>query len=90
MKRRTAREKALQTLFQIDVSNIDPKEAITHALDEQESDPFFEELVFGVLEQKDKLDDMISQHLVNWKLDRIANVDRNHFKAVCVRNGVSR
>ncbi|MEY8845664.1 transcription antitermination factor NusB [Bacillus safensis] len=76
MKRRIAREKALQTLFQIDVSNIDPKEAITHALDEQESDPFFEELVFGVLEQKDKLDDMISQHLVNWKLDRIANVDR--------------
>ncbi|WP_144521042.1 transcription antitermination factor NusB [Bacillus pumilus] len=76
MKRRTAREKALQTLFQIDVSNIDPKEAITHALYEQESDPFFEELVFGVLEQKDKLDDMISQHLVNWKLDRIANVDR--------------
>ncbi|MFP3716795.1 transcription antitermination factor NusB [Bacillus safensis] len=76
MKRRTAREKSLQTLFQIDVSNIDPKEAITHALDEQESDPFFEELVFGVLEQKDKLDDMISQHLVNWKLDRIANVDR--------------
>ncbi|OYN65227.1 transcription antitermination factor NusB [Bacillus safensis] len=76
MKRRTAREKALQTLFQIDVSNIDPKEAITHALDEQESDPFFEELVFGVLEQKDKLEDMISQHLVNWKLDRIANVDR--------------
>ena len=76
MKRRTASEKALQTLFQIDVSNIDPKEAITHALDEQESDPFFEELVFGVLEQKDKLDDMISQHLVNWKLDRIANVDR--------------
>ncbi|MEK5335044.1 transcription antitermination factor NusB [Bacillus sp. FSL M8-0166] len=76
MKRRTAREKALQTLFQIDVSNIDPKEAITHALDEQESDPFFEELVFGVLEEKDKLDDMISRHLVNWKLDRIANVDR--------------
>lgn len=29
-----------------------------------------------MLEQKDKLDDMISQHLVNWKLDRIANVDR--------------
>ncbi|MGE6629367.1 transcription antitermination factor NusB [Bacillus sp. NPDC077027] len=76
MKRRTAREKALQTLFQIDVSDIDPKEAMTHALDEQETDPFFEELVFGVLEQKDKLDEMISQHLVNWKLDRIANVDR--------------
>ncbi|BBP90636.1 hypothetical protein BsIDN1_42540 [Bacillus safensis] len=48
MKRRTAREKALQTLFQIDVSNIDPKEAITHALDEQESDPFFSRNWFSV------------------------------------------
>ncbi|MES9689345.1 N utilization substance protein B, partial [Bacillus sp. JJ353] len=30
MKRRTAREKALQSLFQIDVSDIEPKAAIAH------------------------------------------------------------
>ncbi len=33
MKRRTAREKALQALFQIDVSDIAPNDAIEHALD---------------------------------------------------------
>ncbi|MCY7778251.1 transcription antitermination factor NusB [Bacillus haynesii] len=76
MKRRTAREKALQSLFQIDVSDIEPNEAMQHALDGQESDTFFEQLVYGVLENKEKIDEMIKQHLVNWKLDRLANVDR--------------
>ncbi|MCJ2147778.1 MULTISPECIES: transcription antitermination factor NusB [Bacillus] len=76
MKRRTAREKALQSLFQIDVSDTDPNEAMQHALDGQESDAFFEQLVYGVLENKEKIDEMIKRHLVNWKLDRLANVDR--------------
>ncbi|MFN2745392.1 MULTISPECIES: transcription antitermination factor NusB [unclassified Bacillus (in: firmicutes)] len=76
MKRRTAREKALQSLFQIDVSDIEPKEAMQHALDGLESDAFFEQLVYGVLENKSKIDEMIKRHLVNWKLDRLANVDR--------------
>ncbi|MFO6496176.1 MULTISPECIES: transcription antitermination factor NusB [Bacillus] len=76
MKRRTAREKALQSLFQIDVSDIEPKEAMQHALDDLESDAFFEQLVYGVLENKSKIDEMIKRHLVNWKLDRLANVDR--------------
>jgi N utilization substance protein B len=76
MKRRTAREKALQSLFQIDVSDIEPNEALQHALDGQESDAFFEQLVYGVLENKEKIDEMIKRHLVNWKLDRLANVDR--------------
>ncbi|MEC1261115.1 transcription antitermination factor NusB [Bacillus swezeyi] len=76
MKRRTAREKALQSLFQIDVSDIEPIEAMQHALDGQESDAFFEQLVYGVLENREKIDEMITRHLVNWKLDRLANVDR--------------
>lgn len=46
MKRRTAREKALQSLFQIDVSDIEPNEAMQHALDGQESDAFFEQISF--------------------------------------------
>ncbi|MFP7376148.1 transcription antitermination factor NusB [Bacillus paralicheniformis] len=76
MKRRTAREKALQSLFQIDVSDTEPNEAMQHTLDGQESDAFFEQLVYGVLENKEKIDEMIKRHLVNWKLDRLANVDR--------------
>lgn len=66
----------MQSLFQIDVSDIEPNEAMQHALDGQESDAFFEQLVYGVLENKEKIDEMIKRHLVNWKLDRLANVDR--------------
>lgn len=76
MNRRTAREKALQALFQIDVSDIESKEAMTHALDGAESDAFFENLVLGAVEHQSEIDRLISKHLVNWKLDRIANVDR--------------
>lgn len=39
MKRRTAREKALQALFQIDISDIDKETAIEHVLEGEKSDP---------------------------------------------------
>jgi N utilization substance protein B len=76
MKRRVAREKALQALFQIDLSDIETEDAMRHALDGEESDAFFENLVHGVVEHQTEIDQLISKHLVNWKLERIANVDR--------------
>lgn len=76
MKRRTAREKALQALFQVNVSKTDPKEAIVHALDEQKSDQFMEALVFGTIEHQKELDELITPHLVNWTIDRLANIDK--------------
>jgi transcription antitermination protein NusB len=77
MKRRTAREKALQALFQIDMSDIDPKIAIVHALDEESSDPYLEKLVFGVIEHQEEIDGAIIAQLEKWSLDRLANVDRS-------------
>ncbi len=76
MKRRTAREKALQALFQVNVSKTDPNEAIEHALDEQKSDQFMEALVFGTIEHEKELDEQITPHLVNWTIDRLANIDK--------------
>lgn len=77
MKRRMAREKALQALFQIDMSDIDPKEAIEHALEEVPSDPYLEGLVFGVLEHQEEIDKLITAQLEKWSLERLANVDRS-------------
>lgn len=77
MKRRMAREKALQALFQIDMSDIDPKEAIEHALEEVPSDPYLEGLVFGVLEHQEEIDQLITAQLEKWSLERLANVDRS-------------
>ncbi|MGD6853559.1 transcription antitermination factor NusB [Bacillus infantis] len=77
MKRRTAREKALQALFQIDVSQADPSEAIDHVLEGEEGDDYLTLLVTGVLENKEEIDSLIKQYLEKWKLERLATVDRN-------------
>jgi transcription antitermination protein NusB len=78
MKRRTARERALQALFQIDLSENEPREAITNVLREgEESDPFLEQLVLGVVENKEDIDLLLRDNLEKWKLERVANVDRS-------------
>jgi transcription antitermination protein NusB len=77
MKRRTAREKALQALFQIDVSNTDPSSAIEHVLEGEAGDEYLSKLVMGVVEQKSEIDPFIKENLEKWTIDRIATVDRN-------------
>jgi transcription antitermination protein NusB len=77
MKRRTAREKALQALFQIDVSNTDPASAIEHVLDGESGDDYLTKLVLGVIEQKNEIDPLIKENLEKWTMDRLATVDRN-------------
>ncbi len=77
MKRRIAREKAIQALFQVDRSDIEPEEALEHVLEEGEkADDFLKSLVKGTLENKEAIDERIKEHLQNWSLDRIGNVDR--------------
>ncbi|KZZ86251.1 transcription antitermination factor NusB [Bacillus sp. SJS] len=76
MNRRAAREKALQALFQIDVSQIDPADALQHAFDEEEVNSFTKDLVTGTISNLEEIDSLITPHLVNWKLERLANVDR--------------
>jgi len=77
MKRRTAREKALQALFQIDVSNTEPTLAIEHVLEGEAGDEYLSRLVLGVIERKAEIDELIIQNLEKWSLDRLATVDRN-------------
>ncbi|AZU63270.1 transcription antitermination factor NusB [Neobacillus mesonae] len=77
MKRRTAREKALQALFQIDVSNSEPSSAIEHVLDGEAGDEYLTGLVSGVVENKAKIDGLIVENLEKWSIDRLATVDRN-------------
>lgn len=76
VKRRTAREKAIQALFQIDLSDIDVEDAMHYALNGVKTDPFFERLVNGTIEHIHSIDDIIRMHLENWSFERIANVDR--------------
>ncbi|TFD92244.1 transcription antitermination factor NusB [Jeotgalibacillus sp. R-1-5s-1] len=77
MKRRTAREKALQALFQMDMNEMEPGEAIENILEDEKNDDYLTALVTGVHEHKPEIDQTIQGHLERWKIDRLARVDRN-------------
>jgi len=76
MKRHEAREKAFQTLFQIDINDIEPVIAINNILENEKNDAFLTYLVEGVINNKQSIDETISEHLENWSLSRLASVER--------------
>jgi transcription antitermination factor NusB len=78
MNRRTARRKALEGLFQVDVGKLDPHEVFQTLLPEAgEEDPFLHDLYFGTIAHMKEIDELIAAHLNHWTLERLANVDRN-------------
>lgn len=81
MSRRQARERALQVLFQVDIGGADPGEAMDH-MDEnfgkmKDNEEFAGRLVYGVLANLVFIDRVIAAVSKDWKLERMANVDRN-------------
>lgn len=77
MKRRTAREKSLQALYQMDVSGAEPEEAIANVLGEEAADEYLSKSVKGTFEHREEIDAMIKAHLEKWSFERLAKVDRN-------------
>ncbi|QQZ10897.1 transcription antitermination factor NusB [Heyndrickxia vini] len=77
MKRRTAREKALQALFQIDINEAAPEEAIKNILRDEQNDDYLNTLVNGTYGHIKEIDDTISRHLEKWTIERLAKVDLN-------------
>lgn len=75
MKRREAREKAVQTLFQLDNNEMPVEEAISYIIDGP-LDPFYEKLVRGTVENAQQLDDEITNKLENWSIDRLPKIER--------------
>lgn len=81
-KRTKARERALQALYQIDVASTDLDEALSRFWRsfepvEREVREMAEALVRGVAEHSREIDDAIEAVSTNWRLDRMAKVDRN-------------
>jgi N utilization substance protein B len=81
-RRTKARERALQALYQIDVAATDLDEALSRFWRsfepvEREVMALAEELVRGVARHRREIDDAIEGVSQNWRLDRMARVDRN-------------
>lgn len=82
--RHTARERAAQFLFQMDFNPDRPTEALKLFWEQQEEEKpskkvisFAEQIVYGVLQNKDEIDRQIISCADNWELSRMGAVDRN-------------
>jgi transcription antitermination protein NusB len=80
-QRRKAREIALQVLYELDVLDIDAKEAIeifwNYFGAPEESRKFSTFLIEGACDKKEEIDSLISSCSDNWSLARMSRVDRN-------------
>lgn len=76
MNRRTAREKAMQILFQLDMNESNPSEVIKNFIGENVGNKLLNILVEGVTAKQEEIDQVISSHLENWSIDRIASVEK--------------
>lgn len=79
--RRKARELALKAIFEFDFNHI-PLMAIMDRLQtDQISEPevlqFTQQLLSTYEQNQEAIDSSIEEHSSNWKLSRMANVDRN-------------
>jgi N utilization substance protein B len=87
--RRRAREYALQVLFSLDVNEgISLAQALAHfwrdfkdSDEAEDRDPqvvtFAESLVRGTVDNLKEIDDVVQRASKNWRLERMARVDRN-------------
>ena len=79
--RSRAREAALKTLYQMDVTRDSPAEALKiffrHHRVAVSSQPFVARLVEGTTQHLAEIDPLLRRHATNWTLERMAIVDRN-------------
>lgn len=76
MNRRTSREKAMQVLFQLEINECNPDQAIEDFIGLSSASEFLMNLVNGVTNNLLELDSIISENLENWSFDRLASVER--------------
>lgn len=84
--RHRSRERALQLLYQWESSGESPETVVStyfKSLSDSiggkvvSQDSFAEQLFHGVTRRAASLDEVIQKHAANWKLERMALVDRN-------------
>lgn len=79
MSRRTAREAALQTLYQLDLGLVDEPQAFAYALEstplENKDANYARRIVKAALNNWEEINTYISEATVGWTIDRLARVD---------------
>jgi len=90
MKRRLAREITVQSLYQMEMNEVNAEQAVAMLIEEAQHDNesnvklenaaeltrFVKELVGGILERKNDIDALLSDFLKGWQVDRLSRVDK--------------
>ncbi len=75
-----AREAVIQTLYALDAGNNQAIEQFEEILKDkkikQKKAEFAKELLKGVIEHLDEIDEIIKNHLIDWDFDRLDKVDK--------------
>lgn len=81
LSRHAARERVLQTLFQMDMNEMEAPRAVAYTHDivgAGEYDvAYFSELLNGVIDHLTFIDDVINRYSQDWLIERMPGVDRN-------------
>ena len=74
-----ARKKALDVLYEADLRGVSAVGVLDAKADDPDQvvNPYTSELVYGVVEHADRIDDLISTYSLGWTLERMPVVDRN-------------
>jgi len=98
MKRRLAREIAVQSLYQMEMNEVSAGEAVDMLLEEARGDDselgagkedigavdaHARSLVDGVTGRLDAIDGMLAHYLTGWNMDRLSRVDRQVLRLAC-------
>ncbi len=89
MKRRLAREIAVQSLYQMEMNGVEGQTAVDTVMEEARHDneieadvsglgaidSFTRELVAGVQEKREEIDRLLEEFLTGWQVDRLSRVD---------------
>jgi N utilization substance protein B len=77
--RSKARKLALDVLYEADLRGVTAIEVLDAKNDDVDVTvrPFTSQLVYGVVEHGDRIDDLLSTYSQGWTLDRMPAVDRN-------------
>ena len=71
--RRKARKRALDLLYEADIRSSDATVLVTERL---EPDDYAGVVVLGVVEHRDRIDEILNPHSQAWSVDRMPAVDR--------------
>ncbi len=87
-KRTLSRENALKILYASDISKesageCGPKFWETNPEQDENVKDFADFLVAGVVNNKERIDNLIIRYAANWELERMASIDRNIIRIAC-------